>query len=292
VQDLYGLRPMEPVLVESPSENPDFLFQVKWDGVRLLLQKRGDTVRLWNRKGRDKTETYPELVDWAREQPADQFVLDGEVISLGASGLPDFRRVLRRDLARRPRLDIGIGYVVFDCLQQAGHTLLERPLEARQEALAAIVGNGGLVQACDNFDDGRQLFQRMQELGMEGVVGKRRGSLYYVGEKRPIWQKTKCWRHVQLDGLFVKWREGRPAAVIVGDWEREQDNAGAVATGIAASDWRVLGELSAQSPPAPGHPDWRALPRGVKLVVRFLEWTENGQLRHPVVERIELGPSP
>ncbi|MCL6631437.1 MAG: hypothetical protein K6T63_02285 [Alicyclobacillus herbarius] len=285
MDSLFGLRPMEPILKPAPNQGPEFHFQVKWDGVRLLMERQGDAIRLWNRKGRDRTKTYPELVNWALAQLTEFFVLDGEVISLGTNGKPQFRQVLRRDLAHRPRTDIPIVYVVFDCLSVRGTSLFDQGFEVRQEQLRQVVSQSGLVQVSDNFSDGNALYERMQELGMEGIVAKRAGSYYYPGEKRAEWQKVKCWRYITLDGLYLVTRDGRPASVVVGERPDLSHPAGAVATGIDKKDWVKLAACSAS--PEPHRPDWRALPPGIRFVIRYLEWTDTAMLRHPVVVRIE-----
>ncbi|WP_067935280.1 ATP-dependent DNA ligase [Alicyclobacillus kakegawensis] len=285
--DWSGLLPMEPVLASAPSADKGVIFQVKWDGVRLLMQRRGNEVRLWNRKGKARTHLYPELVAWAKEQAQDAFVIDGEVVSLGADGRPDFRRVLRRDLARRPRLEVPVVYMAFDCLQIAGQPLLETPFELRQEALREAVSQPGLVQVCDNYSDGRDLYERMQAHGLEGVVGKRAGSRYYPGEKRADWQKVKCWRHITLDALFLTVRDGRPASVLVGEWTDLEHPAGAVATGIRQEDWAALWDSAGPGLTASRPQELRPLPPGIRLHIRYLDWTDAGALRHPVVEAIQ-----
>ncbi|MCL6625426.1 ATP-dependent DNA ligase [Alicyclobacillus shizuokensis] len=284
--DWSGLMPMEPVLVSAPSTDKGVFFQVKWDGVRMLMQRRGNEVRLWNRKGRVRTHLYPELVAWAKEQAQDAFVIDGEVVSLGTDGRPDFRRVLRRDLARRPRREIPVVYMAFDCLQLSGQSLLESPFERRQEALREAVSQSGVIQVCDNYSDGRDLYERMQALGMEGVVGKRAGSRYYPGEKRTDWQKVKCWRHITLDALFLTVRDGRPASVLVGERADLEHPAGAVATGIRQEDWAALWASASPAPTTSRPRELWSLPPGIRLHIRYLDWTDSGALRHPVVEAI------
>lgn len=159
------IRPMEPVLSERVVEGADRLYQVKWDGVRILSHVERGSVRLWNRRQRERTETYPELVAAIGETAADDALMDGEVVALDPeTGKPDFFRVLKRDLARRTRPGlmerIPVYYVVFDLIYLNGKWLIDLPLEERLEQLARILPESARIHFCDSYEDGEALWER------------------------------------------------------------------------------------------------------------------------------------
>ncbi len=284
----FPFSPMEPILTHQPFSDPSYAFQVKWDGVRMLVQKRGDDVLLVNRKGKNRTALYPDIANEVRKFKVHDCILDGEMISFGKDGKPDFRQILHRDLAKKPKLSVPVCFVAFDCVQHDGVWLLERALEDRYEVLEDVVSVPGLVQRTENFADGMELFQSMERMQMEGIVAKRKGSAYHPGGKSGEWQKVKCWRYTVAEGLFLKWRDERPNAVIVGtNNEPTNEVFGAVATGIPESEWGRLTAWSESGPEAvKGHPDWTRLRPGIQMKIRFLEWTDDGKLRAPVVQSI------
>ena len=283
------LQPMEPVLRRQATDDAQWLWQVKWDGVRMLVDRRGDCISLWNRKGRLRTPIYPDVVAEVSTLSRDDLLLDGEMIALGPDGLPNFRRVLQRDLAQRPKLSIAVVYMTFDCLRLDGRSLLDQPLETRLEALRTLSSGEGLLQPCDSFEDGAALFAHLQQAGLEGVVGKRRGSRYIIGAKSPLWQKVKCWRRVTVQAVAIAWQDGRPASLLLGEQVDDRwVEVGSASSGLTADMWRALTRLGTGRP-APAGGGARSVDRlqhPVPVTVRFMEWTEQGRLRSPVIERI------
>jgi len=275
--------PMEPVYAETIDDSGDYTFQIKWDGIRLLADKSRSGIVLYTRRGRVRTQLYPELVAELQGMQAGDFLLDGELIALNSQGLPDFHRIIKRDRSRNYRRDIAIGYMVFDCLRMRGKNLCSDALETRQGELAHLVEGipPGVTSLCSNYDDGARLFAHMDALGMEGVVGKRKGSPYLVGRKTDVWQKTKCWREIELRAIAINFRDSRPSSLVAakqvdGQWV----NVGNVATGLTDDHWRrVLSDVEA----VPAGNRTVPLDPGYHLRVRFLEWTQDGRLRSPAI---------
>ena len=282
----FDIVPMEPILRLAPFSDPDFIYQVKWDGVRMLMDRSGTEVALWNRRGRSRTRVYPELVSSGLRLETTDVLLDGELISLNASGRPDFQNILRRDLAKLPRTDIPVVYVVFDCLRLGGKWMLNEPLEDRQEVAAtALKGAEGLT-TCDNFNDGVALFRKMQDMNMEGIVAKQRGSRYYPGKKHFTWQKVKCWRYLDVVPIAVNLRDGRPSSVTVAKLDDPLHTAVAnVASGLSAETWRALRELAEIPLTATGQTSF-PLPPDLVFTIQYLDWTNSGRLRSPSVKDV------
>jgi bifunctional non-homologous end joining protein LigD len=226
--------------------------EVKWDGVRALTEVRDGTLRMTSRNENAITIAWPEL---STSPLGDRDLLvDGEIIALNERGLPDFRtlqeRMHVRSATTAARLADAVPaiYMVFDLLRLDGRDLTGEPLEKRRELLTGL-GLDASWQVPGSYDDGAMLGEATRSQGLEGVVSKRRRSVYRYGERSAHWVKH-AHRH---RGSFVVggWRpqEGtsdRLAALLVG--EPTADGLlyrGRVGSGIGAKQSRVLAELVA-----------------------------------------------
>lgn len=291
------IRPMEPVLSERVVEGADRLYQVKWDGVRILSHVERGSVRLWNRRQRERTETYPELVAAIGETAADDALMDGEVVALDPeTGKPDFFRVLKRDLARRTRPGlmerIPVYYVVFDLIYLNGKWLIDLPLEERLEQLARILPESARIHFCDSYEDGEALWERTGKQGMEGIVIKERQGRYHVGRKHPTWLKVKHFRQLEAVVVGVTLRQGRVNSLLLA---REEEGSytyiGRASSGLDQEHiealTRALPHIRREAPPTALSP----VPPSAKIWVepviqariRYLEWTPDGTLRNPSI---------
>lgn len=188
---LADLRPM--LLSESksiPSE-PGWHFEIKYDGYRMLATT-GSAPRLKSKNGADATKWFPELVRALADLPAGH-IIDGEVCVLDDIGRSDFERLQAR--ARRRGWYRGadpVAYCVFDLLVGKGKDLMGQPIERRRAALRKLLDEPptGLLYV-DSVEDGDWLYGHALTLGLEGVVGKRAGSLYRPGERSSDWVKVK-----------------------------------------------------------------------------------------------------
>jgi ATP-dependent DNA ligase len=193
---LPTLAPMLAVPTR-PFDSPDFLFEIKWDGVRALAALEDDGWRLWGRGQTDYTSRYPELAR-LRRWPAGT-LLDGELLALHA-GRPDLARLLQRHglvdawKIRRAAQERPVHYVVFDLLFLAGRRLLEASLTRRRALLRALCEQAPLagvelslgVESC-----GRALYEAALSQGQEGVMAKALGSPYRPGRRSAAWRKIK-----------------------------------------------------------------------------------------------------
>jgi bifunctional non-homologous end joining protein LigD len=181
-----------------PFDGPQYSFEVKWDGIRMLAAAEGAGVRLWGRGAADYTARYPELAV-LRRLPSGTLV-DGECVALDAAGVPDLSLLLRRHgltdswkICQAWRW-CAVRYVLFDLLYLGGHCLLREPLSARREALVEacarldaqeVVFSAGIVGA------GKAFFAAAVAQGHEGVVAKHLASHYRPGFRSAAWQKIK-----------------------------------------------------------------------------------------------------
>jgi ATP-dependent DNA ligase len=180
------LRPCEPTLADRPPTGPGWLHEIKHDGFRVLARKQGERVLLWSRRGADFTTRFEAIAEAVRGLAPDQALIDGEAVVLRADGRSDFRALMTKRGGAEASL------VAFDLLRLDGDDLRLRPLEARREALMRLVGDVGnsIVFSEAIAAEGAVVFAKACELGLEGVVSKRVGSLYKSGPSRN-WIKTK-----------------------------------------------------------------------------------------------------
>ncbi len=278
---------------------PEWVFEVKWDGVRLLADTSGDRLRLLSRSERDVTVAYPELAGLAEIQGA---LLDGEVVAM-VDGTPSFaaltERMHVRDTGRARSLAdrLPVSYVVFDVLQLYGVDLTRRTFDERRATLERLE-LPARVQISPVYDDGGDLWQVTREHGLEGVLAKRRSSTYQPGRRSADWVKA-AHRSVRT-AVIGGWREestgsGRLGAVLLGapDAAGGLRYLGRAGSGLTVRFARALaGWLLPLALPA--SPFAELVPaadaRGAHwcrpsllVDVRYLARTPAGRLRHPVL---------
>lgn len=293
---------------------PEWLYEVKWDGMRVLADVVDSRLALRSRSGRDVTAQFPELADLLRLAP--DVLLDGEVVLLD-DGVPSFaalaermHRVVDERVARRRP----VTYMAFDVLRLYGVDLAARPFEERRATLERLdTASLTTVSLSPVYTDGAALLAATAQRGMEGVVAKRRDGVYRPGRRSPGWVKTSH-RRTQVC-LVGGWRpergdtgrdgSARIGSLLLGVLGREGlTYAGRVGSGLAGDAvQRVLGErLDAVA--APSRPFADAVPRpdatgahwcepAVVVEVDHLGWTGAGRLRQPVFRglRDDLEPA-
>ncbi len=191
-----SIKPMLALSIEKPFDNPEFLFEIKWDGYRAVSFIENGSVRLMSRNNNELTGRYPELRVLPELVRAKSAIVDGEVVALDEQGRASFSlmqqrtgiRKYGRQVASQP--GIPIVYYVFDLIYADGYDLRRVSLEDRKRALSQIVTPGPLVKYSDHFDDGLTLFEAAKQQGLEGIVAKRRESCYEERRSRE-WMKIK-----------------------------------------------------------------------------------------------------
>lgn len=294
------IRPFEPVATAVMPEGGRWIAQIKWDGVRMLAYKDGKDCRLVNRKGNDRTLQYPEFADISRYCLADSVILDGEMMAI-EGGRPSFHAIMKRDSLRKAselkgaHLKMAATYMIFDVLYYNGVWVTDRTLEERQQLLSKLIVPDEHLHLCQNFADPKPLFAAMEQHGWEGVVCKDLDSTYAIGGKDKRWLKKKIFRDLYAVIGGVTFRDGIVNALLLGLYDEQGrlyyiGHAGAGR--FKAVDWRrITGEAKRlEAPERPFH----NVPERVKgaawmqpsltVKVEYLEWTNGGTLRHPVLQ--------
>lgn len=313
------LRPMLAQTRPDPFTDEDWLFELKYDGYRLIAagppdRRPGSSVELRYRSGRDATALYPEVARGVSSLPFASLVLDGEVVVLDENARPSFQRLQRRawrggtrpkDILRNS-LQYPATYYAFDLLFVEGHDLRGLPLETRKSILREIVPRVGPVRYTDHIvGRGEDLFEQVANLDLEGIMAKRAASTYASG-RTPAWLKI---RRDQSDEFWiVGWtdpdgtRTGFGALHVATPVDGGLTYAGRVGSGF---DEKLLTDLRAKletlevpAPPCENPPTAegsRWVRPELVCEIRYKERTEEGQLRHPVFLGLrddKYGPPP
>lgn len=178
------ISPMLCTLVREPLDRKEYLYEIKWDGYRIITYSVNGKIKMSSRSGLDYTSKYP-LIAEAVANLRHDVILDGEVVVFNAEDKPDFDALQKYNGVRSP-----ITYCVFDILFMDGHNLMEMPLEERKEILRTLVKGKGNFMFSESFGDGPALYNKMLEENLEGIVAKKRNSTYQPAQRNGDWVKT------------------------------------------------------------------------------------------------------
>lgn len=218
------MRPMLASAGTAIPRGPEWAHEIKWDGMRVLVDVDDGHVKLLSRNGNDVTVSFPELSALVGPGMPDNMLLDGEVVALDG-GLPSFSALAERmhvsDARRARRLAIArpVTFMAFDLLRLYGVDLTSRPLAERRASLERIGLAGPNIQVPPTYDDGDALHAATLEQGLEGVVSKRLSSRYSPGRRSADW---------------LKFPHRGSISVVIGGWRLETDSSsrlGAVLVG-------------------------------------------------------------
>ncbi|WP_172679224.1 ATP-dependent DNA ligase [Paenibacillus pini] len=286
----------------------EWIAQIKWDGVRMLVYYDGvNQTRLINRKGNERTQQYPELLDVHSYCNANSVILDGEVIAL-VEGSPSFHQVMKRDSLRsdmqiRARVQqIPIVYMIFDVLFYNGEWVTGKSLLERQAILQAIITPNNHVQLVPNYNDLSLLYEVARKHQLEGIVCKNINSTYALNGKDGRWIKRKNIQDVIAVVGGITYRDGTINALMLGLYDEQGLlwYIGHAGTGkLKVSDWQKLTELTRSM--IQEHMPFVQIPQRSKgsiwirpeltVKVHFLEWTASRTLRQPSIQAfVEIPP--
>jgi len=276
---------MLATLVAAPFIRPNWIFEEKYDGVRILAYKEGAKVRLISRNAIDRTSRYLEIASSVRKLSAETLALDGEVIVFDRKGISRFQ--LLQQGKGKPE------YAVFDCLYANGEDLRKKPLMHRRTVLEKFVRDQPPLILARRLDpDGLKAFAIATRRGLEGILAKDQSSLYVPGRSKS-WLKVKTHQEEEfVIGGFTRPTGSRNhfGALLLGVYDGARlEYAGKVGTGFTEESLRSLyGKMRnlvrRESPFAEEVRERGATFVTPKLVgqIAFSERTKDGKLRHPV----------
>ena len=314
-----SLKVMLATARDEPFTKDGWVFEIKYDGYRLIADGAGGEPVLWSRNGHDITATFPDIARAVRGLPYEGIVLDGEVVVHDGSGLPSFSRLQRRgrlqrssDIARAA-LDLPAVFYAFDLLAFAGMDLRDLPLVARKALLREVLPTVGPVRYSDHVEtQGQAMYEQVMAMRLEGIVAKKADSPYRSG-RSTSWYKIRA---VETDDFVVvgytdpKGGRGGFGALHLAQYEDAGEGelvyAGSVGTGFSddtldeimeflhsleASSDADSGSGGKPNPPAfggsvPKGPSHHWVRPELVAEVRYKEFTEGGVIRHPAFVRL------
>jgi len=302
------IEPMLATLAEHPFSDPNWLFEIKWDGVRALAWIADGVVTLRSRNNVDITKRYPELAVLLKAFAAREAILDGEVVALDARGRGDFGSLQERMHVRAPSESLisrmPVVYFAFDLLYCDGYDLREAPLLERKQLLQRLLQTSERVRYADHqVEHGKELFELAKETGLEGIVAKRADSPY-VSDRSTNWVKLKVTQ--TLDAVVGGWTAARTPAIplgslLLGLYEGKKLRfIGHVGSGFDGKKLKELSDrfkkIATSACPFAAVPETNEKPSWVSpaLVarVKFSGWTQEHALRHPVFIALRADASP
>ena len=307
------IPPMKATLATTPFSDPDWLFEVKWDGYRVEAVIADGQARLWTRNRQDAGRYFPDLLGDAPWIDARDAIVDGEVVALDEQGRPRFSLLQDRTgirsgrepgSSRRKGEPAPIVFQAFDLLHLDGRSLLGVPLEDRKRLLRTRLRDHPRVRYAGHVEaEGEAFYQAAREQQLEGIVAKLRRSPYEPGRRSPAWLKLKV--RAEQDVVIVGWLPGQGThrdlgSVVVGVRDDGRwVHAGQVGSGI---DTRTRRELRARLDalaraesvldPAPRLKDARWVEPEIVIRVEFAEWTADNLLRQAAFKGFDLDRDP
>ena len=283
---LQFIPTMQPRLVDEPPEGDEWLHEIKYDGYRTQLIIEGGSVRAFTRNGHDWTDKYKPIVRDAKVLRCASAIIDGEICVQDEAGVTDFSS-LRRAITSDPDRLV---FFAFDLLHLNGEDMRKRPLEERRAHLRLLMsGAFGRMHLSDEYDgDGAAFFALVDQMGLEGIVSKRKGSAYVSGDSK-AWLKTKCWHTATFDVIGVERdKTGIPYALLA-DGQGYRGAAFIALPGrLREQFWRYVEGRGVDAPtltlPKRKGATW--VGPGMTATVRHLKGSD--KLRHATVQAIQL----
>jgi len=298
------LAPMLAEIGDAAFTRPDWTWEPKLDGYRVLAFIDGTNVKLRSRRGLDLTPAFPRLAAELARQAASGMVLDGEIVAFDENGKPSFNALQNRvqlksarEIAAADQATPAV-YFCFDLLHFAGIDLRDTPYRDRRRYLSQCLLPSPLVQLVHATEDADALQKAALASGFEGVVGKKKDSKYESGRRSALWLKVKPTQTGDfLIGGYTKGKGSRGPLGAIAVGYREKGKlvyASHVGSGF---DDRMLAKVKAQleplardscpfteTPPSNGPTTW--VEPQIVAEVKFHSWTGDGRLRAPVFLRL------
>jgi len=304
------LKPMLAETGDTPQSDPQWRYEPKLDGYRVIAFVEGTSVRLQSRRGIDLTSFFPELAAELAAQPAGQMILDGEIVALDGAGRPSFNALQDRAQLKTAseiaaaRQATPVVLVCFDLLHFAGLNLRGSPYIDRHRYLSQCLLPSAHLQLVHSGAHAEELYGAALRSGFEGIVAKRIDSAYHAGQRSRSWLKIKAAQTAELlVGGYTRGKGAREplGALLLGYREgKALRYAGHVGSGLDDEIIATLLERAtklkratspfAEKPPLHRPTTW--LKPELVVEVTFSEWTPAGALRAPVFVRLRADIAP
>ncbi|MPW26592.1 hypothetical protein GC105_12415 [Alkalibaculum sp. M08DMB] len=293
------IKPMEPILVEDIIKERDFIHQIKWDGIRIMSCLDNGQLQLYTKRGNNQTNQYPEIKQLLDIDHVSNAIFDGEVICL-KDGKPSFREILIRNRSSKELVinelmeRYPVYYIVFDILHLNGMDLTKNPFHERHLILNKIITSSSRIKTAENNDNPQEIYSIVKENELEGIISKDLNSTYISGKTHKKWYKYKLERKMLcvICGININ-SDKKPKSIILGIYnDGRLIQVGAASSGLTQRDIELLNEykekLSIDFNPfskvrSIKSPDIIWFNPSLTCWISFMEWTDEGVMRHPKI---------
>jgi bifunctional non-homologous end joining protein LigD len=292
----HYIKPMLATAVDKPFDGDEWLYELKLDGYRAIAELNGPKTLLYTRNGLDLREIYPSIVEELRKIKI-RAVIDGEIVVLDEKGKPSFQEL--QNYTSQSKLPLL--FYVFDILSFDNHQLKDIPLIERKKMLKKIIGKRGVIRYCDHIlNEGKSFFNQVKKDKLEGIMAKKKDSLYYPGVRTKEWLKIKN-NHSQ-EAIIVGYTAPKGSrlhfgSLLLAEYKgKKLKYIGHTGTGF---NTKSLKELMVKMkklvidksplslvPKANGAVTW--IKPELVCEVKFTEVTKEGSLRHPVYKGLRI----
>ncbi len=291
------IKPMLATLTDTYFSSTEWIYEHKFDGERCLVVKKNGKVTLMSRNKKSKNLEYPELVKAFEEQKADNFIVDGEIITIGKEGVSDFQKLQQRinlsteSKIKEVRKKVKISLEIFDVMYADGYDIRDLTLLGRKSVLKNLLDFKGILAYTEHkTGDGVAYFKKACKIHWEGLIAKKSDSPY-IGKRSTDWLKFKCIMKQELViGGFTDPRGTRIGfgALLVGYYkDGKLHYAGKVGTGYSDDELRMLfSKLIPLETSTCYFSNYTESTEGVHWVkpelvaeFRFANWTKENRLR-------------
>ena len=208
-----GMKPMlSDVAKEIPSNSKDYLFEIKWDGIRVIIYKRKNELKILSRSGRDITKQFPEFAD-GKFLYVQNAIIDAELVCIDAEGRPVFSDIISRMHSMGEHKILSLSktkkaYIyTFDCLYINGKKMISMPYIKRHDWLKAILKTSDKVRISETFENGQEIYEAAKMMNLEGIMAKQKNGKYFTGTRSDAWKKIKFRNTITLN--IIGYTEGK-----------------------------------------------------------------------------------
>lgn len=288
----HDIEPMLATVVDKPFDNPEWLYEIKWDGYRAVAYLDRGKVEIRSRNNLSFTAKFAEITETLQQWPT-RAVTDGEIIALNDAGIADFQQL--QGFAQLGK-SAHLVYYIFDLLWYEGQSLMHLPLKDRKLVLENIIPTDqDTIRYSDHIEErGKEFSELALKQGLEGIMAKKADSEYILNFRTNQWLKIKNTHRMEaIICGFTKPRNSRKffGAVILGKYEKEKlvyiGHSGSGFDDKTLKDLYkkfqplIVDECPFETKPATNAPVTWVKPRLV-CEVKFSEWTKDKLLRHPI----------
>ena len=295
------IEPMKAQLTGQPAfDSPDWVFEIKWDGYRAIAEVNKQGNRLYSRNGLTFDKAYPKVFE-ALKSIKSEIVIDGEIVVFDESGRPSFQKIQNyRNTDKYP-----IQYYIFDCLKHKGKSITHLPLVERKKILQGLIPKSDILKYCDHVDeDGKAFYKEASKLGLEGIIAKKKRSIYQVGKRSSDWLKLKNVK--TQEAVIVGFTDPKGSRSSFGSLllavkdKNKLVSIGNVGTGFTDQTLKALHTklkkiVRKSSPldvPIKETADITWVDPVLVCNIKYTEITDDGSVRHPVFQGLRVDKTP